>query len=1216
MRLYAQVQKIETAADQGKGATLESCGGKPRQQTLRGSVICFRQESVEVCSRLLSLENMKKDLQLQFVGPEGGWDWLYHRCYGRDPARLVGEAHKIYSWLRVLSLVNPYYEDMTDLPPVEDIRRRLSDLAEELIKDSFKTMDDGRLMESMKARDDIARVRNAVPSDEGSPSTDSGASGAEETRGEDGEGDGGGGGIEGGAEEEDEGGLSKTPMRYVLVTSPDSTANENALDSVHGTLKSAAELFGVDVSREAWEYSRTAGAERSDDNDSSSTSEEEGSSGECLTRPRNCVAPSSPGDLTSNPTTSVFRADDFDGEEDMVRREATPVNEFTDGKAARCAAFPATFMFGSPYDKDKGPLTERQCRHCLLHFAKRAARERQFLFSEFDKRQRHRNCLEVHLKMLASKGEFKKLAEDLRNPKFQRDIKNATRDPGGAKAKSVLRRIGPLLQQTGKKTQLGAFERHDSMGEILAMGREYGSPTCMMTFAMDDVNSTNVVRMSLRSTDNVEFPTLAPATALDALKNGRLLGEGKVDCSYSGLAKLANENPVAVALEYKKIVMNVMETLVGIKPETATTKSFYRGWSNRGVVVGSARAFIGVTETQVRALPSVRPFVFDPCVPESNRRPRRHVRPTPQARGGLHFHVIIWGGLSPELLECVATVPELMDAVSTVIESQYRTTLPRELHVYDLIKRNKGRTCRGELRPRHELPPLSGLAILRPRRGTKRKRGATLFPKLSHGTGFLRKHPSEVPRALLRPPDPDEDWCEFVTFTNVTASVYNLHRHCFTCHYGVAGNTGCRLNMPRTKRARTAFVQIVPKHAEEDDFDEDEGKRSGKDYIVFEEVQPLHEAKVDPKDSLTPFSDLDPRVIAIEQGRPLLAKLPELTEVGDEHQMREEILNNFKEAMGYRMSQLRSKGRSSGGSSRDPFAGQPESTIPKDGGGFTADESGSSRDPNCLYSAMQQLLFLSGQRVPSAEVIRRRSLEYLAENRDHLVSPDCRGGSGRSLAEVIHGQSGLSVDQYCKLKMDADPRTCIWGEAVDVKLLATCFDVNVAVYREVKEGGDKEAEEGPEDSSLYVMDDGLSCIVARNESARTVRLVCREGLGGETPPCRERAASRPDRVIAGDLPLHFVPLVPTELLNFDSFFHIEKRLIDLLILELRTVSVEKLKELHESVSEKLVGRNGYVAEFNEVVSAALGVNTNSLFLGSREQSKSAIFYLGECRLAT
>jgi len=292
----------------------------------------------------------------------------------------------------------------------------------------------------------------------------------------------------------------------------------------------------------------------------------------------------------------------------MARREATPVNEFSDGKAARCAAFPATFMFGSPYDNNKGPLTERQCRHCLLHCTKRPARERQFLFSEFDKQQRHRNCLEVHLKMLASKGEFKELAEDLRRRNFQRDLKAATRDPGGPTARRLLRRIGPLLQQTGKKTPLGTFERHDSMGEILAMGREYGSPSCMMTFAMDDVNSTNVVRMSLRSTDNVDFPTLAPATALDALKHGTLLGEGNVDCSYAGLAKLANENPVAVALEYKKIVMNVMEMLVGVKPETATTKSFYRGWSNRGAVVGSARAFIGVTETQVRPLLPSRLF--------------------------------------------------------------------------------------------------------------------------------------------------------------------------------------------------------------------------------------------------------------------------------------------------------------------------------------------------------------------------------------------------------------------------------------------------------------------------------------------------------------------------------------------------------------------------------------------------------------------------------
>lgn len=595
----------------------------------------------------------------------------------------------------------------------------------------------------------------------------------------------------------------------------------------------------------------------------------------------------------------------------------------------------------------------------------------------------------------------------------------------------------------------------------------------------------------------------------------------------------------------------------------------------------------------------------------------RHI---PQARGGLHFHVIIWGGLSPELLECVATVPELMDAVTTVLESQFRTSLPRELHVYDLIKRNKGRTCRGELRPTATLQSLSGQgSFLSPKRGRKRKLGPVLFPKLSLGTGFARRHPSEVPRALLLPPDPDEDWCMFVTFANVTASVFNVHRHCFTCHKGVAGKTGCRLNMPRTKRARTAFVQLLPEKVE-DDFDEGDGKKDDIQYTVLEKVQPLHEVKVDPKDSLAPFSELEPRIIAIELGRPLLMKLPELIEDGNEDRRRKEILDNFRESMGYRISLLRDNGHSRDRSARDPFTGQPKRKVPLDSGGFSADDNASSRDPNCLYSAMQHLLFLSGQRVPSVEVIRRRSLEYLAENSDDEVPPPLRGDDGaRSLAEMVRDESGLSVDQYCEEKRDADPRTCLWGEAVDVKLLAMCFNVNIAVYRKAEGRGEgKEEEEGqggggdPAASSFYSLDDDLSCIPSRNDSARTVHLVCREGLGGDKPPCREcPASSGPGGDTACDLPLHFVPLVPTELLNSGGFFHIDKRLIDRLIEELRPVSVEKLKELYASVSDKLVGRNGYVAEFNEVVSAALGVNTNSLFLGSREQSKSAVFYLGE-----
>ena len=284
-----------------------------------------------------------------------------------------------------------------------------------------------------------------------------------------------------------------------------------------------------------------------------------------------------------------------------MHRDSDAINEFTDGEYARCAPFPDTFLFGKMYGRNKGPLSESECRHCLLHCGKRPARERTFLFSEFDKRQRHQNCLGVSLKTTASKKQFQKLSEEFRDRGFQRDLQRAVRCPTGKIGKRILRKIVPLLKHSGRKTPLGTFERHDEMGKVLAMGREYGSASCMMTFAMDDVNSANVVLMAVRSTDNINFPTLAPRTALERLKHGRLIGEGNVDCSYAGLAKLANENPVAVAFEFKKLVMNVMAILVGIKPETMSTKSFYRGWSNRGVVVGRAVAFIGVTETQVSA---------------------------------------------------------------------------------------------------------------------------------------------------------------------------------------------------------------------------------------------------------------------------------------------------------------------------------------------------------------------------------------------------------------------------------------------------------------------------------------------------------------------------------------------------------------------------------------------------------------------------------------
>ena len=69
-------------------------------------------------------------------------------------------------------------------------------------------------------------------------------------------------------------------------------------------------------------------------------------------------------------------------------------------------------------------------------------------------------------------------------------------------------------------------------------------------------------------------------------------------------------------------------------------------------------------------------------------------------------------------------------------------------------------------------------------------------------------------------------------------------------------------------------------------------------------------------------------------------------------------------------------------------------------------------------------------------------------------------------------------------------------------------------------------------------------------------------------------------------------------------------LIDELVSDLKGMNVEDLRSLYHNVKDALKDRNGYVADFNSILTSVMGCNTNSLFLGSREQSKGALFYIG------
>ena len=122
-----------------------------------------------------------------------------------------------------------------------------------------------------------------------------------------------------------------------------------------------------------------------------------------------------------------------------------------------------------------------------------------------------------------------------------------------------------------------------------------------------------------------------------------------------------NNNPVGAAVAYKQVVHDIMTILFGMEPFKHS--GFADGWSAKKTKVGvdcklagSPLAFFGKNEVT--------------------------------HSGSLHFHVIIWAGITPLLIEFASDIPELCKHVSDMLESQYCAQLDRHVHVKDLVHVN------------------------------------------------------------------------------------------------------------------------------------------------------------------------------------------------------------------------------------------------------------------------------------------------------------------------------------------------------------------------------------------------------------------------------------------------------------------------------------------------------------------------------------------------
>ena len=75
-----------------------------------------------------------------------------------------------------------------------------------------------------------------------------------------------------------------------------------------------------------------------------------------------------------------------------------------------------------------------------------------------------------------------------------------------------------------------------------------------------------------------------------------------------------------------------------------------------------------------------------------------------------------------------------------------------------------------------------------------------------------------------------------------------------------------------------------------------------------------------------------------------------------------------------------------------------------------------------------------------------------------------------------------------------------------------------------------------------------------------------------------------------------------------SFMNTEE--INQIIDHLSGMNIDDLRALYDTIYLKLIKRNGYVVDYNPTLTALLGCHSNTLLLGSSEQSKVASHYIG------
>ncbi|KAL7549323.1 hypothetical protein ACHAWF_017111 [Thalassiosira exigua] len=148
VRHYYNIIKLETNARQLK---------EHQQSAIKGSTILFDHDGPDVAAKLLCTEDMNRNMKLHFVGSKGEFDSLYKKVMRTRSADVFGRSYVIYQWLKVLSYTNPIYEGI-ELETFPRFKKRLQNANDVLLQKAMDTFSEETVKRNETMKDDVAGI--------------------------------------------------------------------------------------------------------------------------------------------------------------------------------------------------------------------------------------------------------------------------------------------------------------------------------------------------------------------------------------------------------------------------------------------------------------------------------------------------------------------------------------------------------------------------------------------------------------------------------------------------------------------------------------------------------------------------------------------------------------------------------------------------------------------------------------------------------------------------------------------------------------------------------------------------------------------------------------------------------------------------------------------------------------------------------------------------